>query len=65
VGLYCSLDCLAAAGGGLAAAEQGAGARLGLPAGAVCRGGVPGDFTREAGADVLRVLHRAARWLVA
>jgi hypothetical protein len=34
VGLYCSLDCLAAAGGGLAAAEQGAGARLGLPAGA-------------------------------
>lgn len=34
VGLYCSLDCLAAAGGGQAAAEQGAGARLGLPAGA-------------------------------
>jgi hypothetical protein len=34
VGLYCSLDCLAAAGGDLAAAEQGAGARLGLSAGA-------------------------------
>jgi hypothetical protein len=34
VGLYCSLGCLAAAGSDLAAAEQGAGARLGLPAGA-------------------------------
>jgi len=34
VGLYCSLDCLAAAGSDLAAAEQGAGARQGLPAGA-------------------------------
>ncbi len=34
VGLYCSLDCLAAAGSDLAAAEQDAGARRGLPAGA-------------------------------
>src|SRR5438046_537202 len=35
VGLYCSLGCLAAAaGGGLAEAEQDAGARHGLPAGA-------------------------------
>lgn len=33
VGLYCSLDCLAAAGGDLAAAEQDAAARRGLPAG--------------------------------
>ncbi len=32
VGLYCSLDCLAAAGDDLAAAEQDAGARRGLPA---------------------------------
>src|SRR5260221_5590651 len=34
VGLYCSLDCLAAAGSDLAAAEQDAGARRGLPPGA-------------------------------
>jgi hypothetical protein len=34
VGLYCSLGCLAAAGSDLAAAEQDAGARRGLPAGA-------------------------------
>jgi len=34
VGLYCSLDCLAAAGDDLAAAEQDAAARRGLPAGA-------------------------------
>jgi ribonuclease R len=32
VGLYCSLDCLAAAGDDLAAAEQDAGVRRGLPA---------------------------------
>jgi hypothetical protein len=32
VGLYCSLDCLAAAADDLAAAEQDAGARRGLPA---------------------------------
>lgn len=35
VGLYCSLGCLAAAGDDLAAAEQDAGARRGLPAVAV------------------------------
>jgi ribonuclease R len=34
VGLYCSLACLAAAGSDLAAAEQDAGVRRGLPAGA-------------------------------
>ncbi len=33
VGLYCSLNCLAAAGDGLAEAERDAGARRGLPAG--------------------------------
>ncbi|MGH9048082.1 MAG: putative dsRNA-binding protein [Acidimicrobiales bacterium] len=32
IGLYCSLGCLTAAGGDLAAAEQGAGAKWGLPA---------------------------------
>ncbi len=31
MGLYCSLDCLAAAGNDLAAAQQDAGARRGLP----------------------------------
>jgi hypothetical protein len=33
VGLYCSLDCLAAAGDRLAGAERDAGGRRGLPVG--------------------------------